>query len=210
MRVANSHLVFIIDWEVGLSENVHRLLLLVSLPYLVCLHRGASGKSLTIRRCLSHAIQNCRRNSRSTYPSSCPPSAVSDHVQFVCTIPNSIHTYSLKCTSLKHSCMYVCLCNCQPLIWLLELVTYLHSPHISESSPPLPSPPPSSSLSPPLPPPLPSPHVETAGLLDGRKYAGVCALIVLHYHIYNASDRKLARAVWDLHKTVSFSTELAS
>lgn len=35
----------------------------------------------------------------------------------------------------------------------------------------------------------------------------MCALVVLHYHIYNTSDRRLARTVWDMHKTVSFSTD---
>ena len=77
--------------------------------------------------------------------------------------------------------------------------------------PSLPSPPFPPLLSLPSPPfPSPSLHLETPSLLDGQKYAGVCTLVVLHYHIYNTSDRKLARAVWDLHKTVSSSSEYAS
>jgi WASH complex subunit 7 len=31
----------------------------------------------------------------------------------------------------------------------------------------------------------------------------VCALLVLHYNIYNDYDRKVVRLVWDLHKSVS-------
>lgn len=32
---------------------------------------------------------------------------------------------------------------------------------------------------------------------------GLCGLLVLHHHLFNQPDRKLAKQVWDLYKKVN-------